>query len=487
MVLLVVLREGLMLDETLAKHIRSELARCGTPAFVPARIAQVDAVPVTFNGKRSEAAARDAANGRLVRNRDALQNPECLDAIAKHPVLRPAPAAIEASPGSTLGRGVIPAGDRLRRELQAICERVLGVFPIGWSDNLLGFGADSLALVSLLLEIESYARHRLPLLAFLAAPSIEGLITALSVGEAAMTVQQFVQPGPQLRAVGPDDREPISRFLEESLRESGINAATWRQLFDHGWSDHGRGFILLDGNAVVGFIGAVTARREVNGEALLVCNLSSWVVEAQYGGWGLALLAAALQGESLTYTSFTPGPTAWAALMAEGFTSLDSHMIVMPPLLQAETLFAPNRPIVSFDPAGVRARLTSQQRQIFDDHAPYDCLQLAISDGSDLAYLVVKRRVHRLARRLGGLGKVLPVRIPYSDILYCSAPELLSRHLERVKLAILLRQRTAVLVADARLFPVRPRGVLRPRITCYRSASIAADDRLYSEIVLLPL
>ena len=40
MVLLVVLREGLMLDDALAKRIRSELARCGTPAFVPARIAQ---------------------------------------------------------------------------------------------------------------------------------------------------------------------------------------------------------------------------------------------------------------------------------------------------------------------------------------------------------------------------------------------------------------------------------------------------------------
>jgi acetoacetyl-CoA synthetase len=85
MVLLLVLREGLVLDAALAKHIRSELARCGSPAFVPARIAQVEALPVTFNGKRSEAAARDAVNGRPARNRDALQNPECLDAITRHP------------------------------------------------------------------------------------------------------------------------------------------------------------------------------------------------------------------------------------------------------------------------------------------------------------------------------------------------------------------------------------------------------------------
>ena len=368
---------------------------------------------------------------------------------------------------------------------------MLGVSPIGWSDNLLGFGADSLAVVNLLLEIEGYAGHPLPLSALLSAPSIEGVATALSVGpEAITTVQQTGRSGPHLRAVGPDDQEPVCRFLEETFRESGIKAATWRRLFDHHWSDHGRGFVLLDGNAVVGFVGAIAARRQVNGKAALVCNISSWAVHPKYRGWGMALLAEVLRDESLTYTAFTPNPTAWAALLAQRFTPLDSHRIVMPPMLQAETLFGPNRPVIDFDPVAVRERLTGQQRQIFDDHAPYDCLQLTVSDGSDHAYLVVKRRTHRLnTSRLGGLAGVLPVRIPYSDILHCSAPELLSRHLERVKLAILRRQRTAALVAETRLFPVRPRGVMRPLRTCYRSPQLAAGelDRLYSEIVLLPI
>jgi acetoacetyl-CoA synthetase len=245
MVLLVVLREGLVLANMLVKHIRSELARCGSPAFVPARTAQVEALPVTFSGKRSEAAARDAVNGRPVRNRDALQNPECLETIAKHPVLR-APPAIRASREPAPASGVIRDGDPLRRELQAICERVLGVSPIGWSDNLLGLGADSLAVVNLLLEIEGYAGHPLPLLALLSAPSTEGVATALSVGpEAITTVQQTGRSGPHLRAVGPDDWGPVGRFLEETLRELGIKAATWRRLFDHHWPDHGRGFVLL--------------------------------------------------------------------------------------------------------------------------------------------------------------------------------------------------------------------------------------------------
>ena len=488
MVLLLVLRKDVVLDSALARHIRAKLARCGSPAFVPARIAQVEALPVTFNGKRSEVAARDAVNGHPVRNRDALQNAECLDAIRSHPLLR-GPRTVSVSPEPAAVSRLIPDAERLPKELQAICERVLDTAPIGWSDNLLDFGADSLAVVSLLLEIETYAGHPVPLSAFLGAPSIEGLSAVLS-GAEAPTDRPLGRSGLHVRAVAPEDVEPVCHYLEEAFCESRIEATTWRRLFNHGWSDHGRGFILFDGNALVGFIGAIAARRHVNEGAVLVSNLSTWVVNAQYRGWGMALLASMLDDANATYTCFTPQQSSWAALMAQRFKPLDSQRIAMPPLLQAATLFASPRPLISFDPAVVRERLTGRQRQIFDDHAPYDCLQLIIIDGPDHAYLVVKRREHRLAAsRLGVMARLLPRQIPYSDILHCSAPDLLMRHLERVKLAILRRQRTAALVAEARLLPVRPRGVVLPMSTCFRSplAAVGELDRLYSEIVLLPI
>jgi len=487
MVLLVVLRDGLVLDNTLAKRIRSELARSGSSAFVPARIAQVEALPVTFNGKRSEAAARDAVNGRIARNRDALQNPECLEAIAGHPVLR-APSAIRGSGEAASSRRPLAEGDQLRRELQVICERALGVSPIGWSDNLLGLGADSLAMVHLLLEIEGYVGHALPLSALLSTPSIDGLAVVLSTGaEMAAQQQRAGQEGPHFRPMTPEDLDPVCCFLQEAFQESGVKAATWRQLFEHRWSDRSRGLVLLDGATVVGFLGTITALRQLRGKAALVCNISSWSVRAEYRGWGMALLAEVLRDENLTHVAFTPGPTSWAALLAQRFVPMDAHRIIMPPLLQVGALLKPNRPAISFDPAEVRAMLTGEQREIFDDHAAYDCLQLAVRDGSDHAYLVVKRRRHWFSP--GRLGRVVPARIPYSDILYCSAPEVLSRHLERVKLAILRRQRTMALVADARLFPVQPRGLRVPARTCFRSLQAAAGDldRLYSEIVLLPI
>ena len=81
------------------------------------------------------------------------------------------------------------------------------------------------------------------------------------------------------------------------------------------------------------------------------------------------------------------------------------------------------------------------------------------------------------------------VKIPHSDILYCSDPAPLARHLEWAKLAIMRRQRTLFLFADERIFPVRPRGVSFEALQFYRSPRfVAADlDKLYSEVVLLPL
>jgi acetoacetyl-CoA synthetase len=119
LVLLVVLRPGAALDDALTVRIRSELAHRGSTALVPARIAQVNALPTTHNGKRSEAAARDAVNGRVVRNRDSLQNPECLDAIAHHPVLRGAVI-------SRISKEKRLSDARLEVELQRICCDVLG-------------------------------------------------------------------------------------------------------------------------------------------------------------------------------------------------------------------------------------------------------------------------------------------------------------------------------------------------------------------------
>lgn len=88
LVLLVVMAPGHALDRPLQLKIKKALKTGASMAHVPAVIAAVEGLPTTHSGKLSERAATDALAGRPVRNRDALRNPETLDALAAHPDLQ---------------------------------------------------------------------------------------------------------------------------------------------------------------------------------------------------------------------------------------------------------------------------------------------------------------------------------------------------------------------------------------------------------------
>ncbi len=78
-VLFVVLRDGLSLDEDLRKKIKSKIRAGASPRHVPALILQVPDIPRTKSGKITEIAVRDIVHGREVKNQEALANPQALD------------------------------------------------------------------------------------------------------------------------------------------------------------------------------------------------------------------------------------------------------------------------------------------------------------------------------------------------------------------------------------------------------------------------
>jgi acetoacetyl-CoA synthetase len=91
LVLLVVVEGGVALDRPLQLQIKKALKTALSMNHVPSVLAAVPDLPVTHSGKVSERAIADLLNGRPVRNRAALRNPEALDALATMPELaRPA-------------------------------------------------------------------------------------------------------------------------------------------------------------------------------------------------------------------------------------------------------------------------------------------------------------------------------------------------------------------------------------------------------------
>jgi acetoacetyl-CoA synthetase len=77
-VLFVRLANGLSLDDALTKAIRSRIRAGASPRHVPAKIIQVADIPRTKSGKIVELAVRDVVHGRVVKNKEALANPDAL-------------------------------------------------------------------------------------------------------------------------------------------------------------------------------------------------------------------------------------------------------------------------------------------------------------------------------------------------------------------------------------------------------------------------
>jgi len=77
-VLFVVLRDDVALDEPLRQRIRSVIRENATPRHVPAKILAVPGIPRTKSGKIVELAVRSVVHGEAVKNTEALANPEAL-------------------------------------------------------------------------------------------------------------------------------------------------------------------------------------------------------------------------------------------------------------------------------------------------------------------------------------------------------------------------------------------------------------------------
>ena len=87
-VLFVVLRAEVTLDDDLRKTIKSQIRKNTTPRHVPEIIAQVPDLPRTVSGKIVELAVRNVVHGDIVKNIEALANPDALDYFKDHPDVR---------------------------------------------------------------------------------------------------------------------------------------------------------------------------------------------------------------------------------------------------------------------------------------------------------------------------------------------------------------------------------------------------------------
>jgi hypothetical protein len=233
------------------------------------------------------------------------------------------------------------------------------------------------------------------------------------------------------------------------------------------------GFLLRDGDAVVGAHLAFYSERVIDARPERFCNLGAWCVLPAYRFHGLRLLKALLAQEGYHFTDLSPSGNVVAIDTRLGFRRLDTATALMPNLPWPGR---PGRRRVSADPAVLAETLAGPALEIYQDHAGTAAARhLVLIEGDRWCYVIFRRdRRNRL-----------PL---FATVLYASDPALFRRLARRFTSHLLLRHGVLATLAEQRVVGGRPGWSVRlptPRPKMFRSPRLAPEqvDNLYSELV----
>ncbi len=266
-----------------------------------------------------------------------------------------------------------------------------------------------------------------------------------------------------------EDVQRVASFLHIHL-DADVSAARWARAIDVPWSPE-LGFMLTDGDDVVGAQLAWRSQRTVGGRDEPFCNLGSWCVLPDYRGHSLRLLRAALADRACTYTDLSPRPEVVAINERLGFEHLDTTTALMP------NLPWPVRGDVTSDPAELERTLTGVPLQRWRDHAGAEpARHVLLRRGGAWCYVML-----RLERRRG---------LCVASVLYASNPELLRSMARALARHLLLRHRAVATLVEERIagrpWPAVTLRRTQPKMVRSSRLGPADADDLYSELVFQP-
>jgi hypothetical protein len=288
-----------------------------------------------------------------------------------------------------------------------------------------------------------------------------------------MAVTTASKTAVELRPIGPRDVPAVAEFLHAHLNER-VSAEAWARAVDVPWHVEApnAGFMLLDGDAVVGAHLAFYSERTVDGRPERFCNLGAWCVLPDHRFHALRLLKALLAQDGYHFTDLSPSGSVVGLNERLGFRFLDTTTTVVP------NLPWPGRGRISCDPALIERTLTGAELQLYRDHARAAAARhVLLMRGGEWCYVIFRKD-----RRKG-----LPL---FASILHVSNPELFRAMARPLARHLLLRHGAAATLIERAVVEHRPRlslTVESPRRKMFRSPSLepAQIDYLYSELVCL--
>ena len=235
------------------------------------------------------------------------------------------------------------------------------------------------------------------------------------------------------------------------------------------------GFMLRDGQRVIGVQLAFYAERLVAGRVERFCNLGAWCVLPEFRFHSMRLLMAVLAQDAYHFTSLSAIDRTRSILSRLEFRSFDTTAALIPNL-PWPTL--PGRTRISADPDVIEKTLAGAELELYRDHARSLAVRHhVLIRGLDSCYVM-----HREFRRKG-----VPL---YAILLHVSNPGLFHRALIPLTRHLLLHHRLVATLGELRIIVYQPRLSFKlnawPKM--YRTASLKPGqiDNLYSELTCVP-
>ena len=270
----------------------------------------------------------------------------------------------------------------------------------------------------------------------------------------------------------------VAAFLHVNLNDR-VPLPTWVAAMSAPWRADApnHGFMLRDGQRIVGAQLAFYSERTIAGRTERFCNLAGLCVLPGFRTHSVRLLTALLAQDGYHFTDLSPTGNVIPLNARLKFRFLDTSAALM---LNLPWPTVPNRTMISADPDVIASTLTGAELELYRDHArAVAARHLVLIRGSDSCYVMFREI------RAGNL----PV---FALILHVSNPELFRGAAGRLARYLLVRRRLLATLAELRTVQYRPRLSLMLRTPLppkmYRSATLgpAQVDDLYSELACVP-
>ena len=130
----------------------------------------------------------------------------------------------------------------------------------------------------------------------------------------------------KIREVEKNDFEDVSKFLHRSMNLTWP-AKTWSSLFSYNWECNRQhsGYILLDSDKIVGFIGGIFSRRLINGKWEDFLCTTSWSGLPEYRKHSIKLLMELLRTKNVHFRNCGSLPELQPLLKVVFKDTLETH------------------------------------------------------------------------------------------------------------------------------------------------------------------